>query len=383
MTLQLHSRLPQVGTTIFTRMSALAEQHQALNLAQGFPEFDGPLALRQALADSTLQRSNQYAPMTGLAALREQIAIQIERYQGVTVCPDEWVTVLPGATEALFCAITAVVNPGDEVILFDPCYDSYGPAITLAGGRALHLPLQAPDYHIDWQRVADTLSSRTRLIIINTPHNPTGAVLGDADLRALEQLAVNHGLLVLSDEVYEHLVFDGRQHCGVLQYPGLRERSFAVSSFGKTYSVTGWKTGYCVAPPALTRELRKVHQYVAFVAATPLQHALAEFMQGHPDYPAGLAIFYQSKRDIFCTALSGSRFKLQPSAGSFFQLLDYSAISTESDTSLAQRWTRELGLASIPVSVFYEDGQASQCLRFCFAKHDNTLREAAAILCAI
>ena len=379
----IDSKLPKVGTTIFTSMSALANECNAINLSQGFPDFEAPPALIEALGRSAEKGRNQYAPMAGLPELREQISAQLRLHRQVESDPDSEITVVPGATEGIFCAVTAVVKPGDEVIVFDPVYDSYEPAIELAGGKAVHLPLEAPGFRIDWQRVRDSITPRTRMIMINSPHNPCGTVMSESDLRELEQIAVAHDLLVSSDEVYEHLVFDGVQHQSVLQYPELRARSFAHFSFGKTFSVTGWKTGYCVAPPALTTELRKVHQYVAFVAVTPVQWALADFMAQEPDYPATLASFYQQKRDLFCNALAQSRFTLTPSSGSYFQLLDYSAISKERDTVLCREWTRQHGVASIPISVFYEQAPEQQYLRFCFAKSDQVLLQAAEILCRI
>lgn len=379
----LRSKLPHVGTTIFTRMSALAAECGALNLSQGFPDFDAPEALCNALAEHVGAGHNQYAPMAGVLHLRERLAEQLVRYRGVRADPEAEITVLPGATEGIFCAIMACINPGDEVIVFDPCYDSYEPSIELAGGRAVHIPLTLPDFRVDWQRVADAVTGRTRMVIVNSPHNPTGSVMDAGDVAALAELAERHGLLVVSDEVYEHLVYDGLEHHSVLQHPGLRERSFALYSFGKTFSVTGWKTGYCVAAPELTTELRKVHQFVCFVAVTPVQLAVADFLAAEPAYPGTLAAFYQGKRDLFCNALAGSRLRLVPSAGTYFQLLDYSPVTDEADTSLAQRWTRERGIASIPVSVFYEKPPARNYLRFCFAKNDNVLLTAAEQLCAI
>lgn len=379
----MDSKLPDCGTTIFTVMSALANECGAINLSQGFPDYDGPEALREALARHVMEGNNQYAPMAGVPALREQIAVKLASYYGVNANPDTEITVVPGATEAIYCAITACIRPGDEVIVFDPCYDSYEPAVQLAGGITRHVAMKEPQFSIDWDEVADLVGPRTRMVIINSPHNPSGSILRDADLRALEELAEKHDLLVLSDEVYEHLLFDGQAHCSVLQYPGLRQRSFAVFSFGKTYHITGWKTGYCVASPELTAELRKVHQFVTFVAVTPIQLALAEFMEQQPDYAAGLADFYQAKRNLFCEHLEPSRFTLTPSAGTYFQLLDYSAISEETDRELARRLTREEGIASIPISVFCQQAPQGNYLRFCFAKHDDTLRRAAEILCKI
>ena len=379
----IKSKLPKVGTTIFTRMSALAAESGAINLSQGFPDFDAPSGLVEALGKHATAGHNQYAPMAGLAALRDQISQQLRRHRQVDCDPETEITVVPGATEGIFCAVMATIRPGDEVIVFDPVYDSYEPAIELAGGRAVHLPLTAPDFRIDWQRVRDAVTPRTRMIMINSPHNPCGSVLSPQDLKTLEEIASTHDLLVSSDEVYEHLVFDDAQHHSVLQFPELRSRSFAHFSFGKTFSVTGWKTGYCVAPPALTAELRKVHQYVAFVAVTPVQWALADFMQAQPDYAASLAQFYQRKRDLFCKALKKSRFTFKPSTGSYFQLMDYSAISKDTDVNLAEQWTKEHRVASIPISVFYEQPPEQHYLRFCFAKSDEVLLQAAEVLCRI
>ncbi|MEH6635618.1 MAG: methionine aminotransferase [Halioglobus sp.] len=379
----IESKLPLVGTTIFTRMSTLANDCNALNLSQGFPDFDAPPALLAAMTKHVMAGHNQYSPMPGVMALREQIAAQVLLYRGVSCDPDSEITVVPGATEGIFCAIMACINSGDEVIVFDPCYDSYEPAIELAGGRAIHIPLAQDAFTIDWDRVESAITPRSRMIIINSPHNPTGSTLSEQDLLQLQAVTEKNNLLVISDEVYEHLVFDARQHHSVLQFAGLRERSFAIFSFGKTFSVTGWKTGYCIAPPALTQELRKVHQFVSFVAVTPVQLAVADFMRDEPGYAATLGNFYQRKRDLFCHALGSSRFRLTPSAGTYFQLLDYSAISTETDAQLAQDWTRQHGIASIPVSVFYQTPTSQHYLRFCFAKNDDVLLQAASILCAI
>lgn len=379
----LKSKLPRVGTTIFTKMSALAQTHGALNLSQGFPDFAPPLELAQALGEQVMKGHNQYAPMAGLLSLREAIAQQLLLHRGVSVDPDTEVTVVPGATEGIFCAITAVVRPGDEVIVLDPVYDSYEPAIELAGGHAVHVPLESESFSIDWGKVEAAISSRTRLLMLNSPHNPCGSIVSSEDLDALGALAEKHGFFVCSDEVYEHLIYDGREHCSVLAHPVLRNCSFAHFSFGKTLSVTGWKTGYCVAPPQLTAELRKIHQYVAFVAVTPVQHALASFLQSHPMFPAGLSAEYERRRDLFLSALSGSRFSWTPTPGSYFQLLDYSQISDEPDVALSERWTKERGVASIPVSVFYKTPPKQAVLRFCFAKSDDVLMEAAKRLCAI
>ncbi|YCH20574.1 pyridoxal phosphate-dependent aminotransferase [Pseudomonas sp. D1-3] len=379
------SKLPAVGTTIFTTMSQLAAQTGAINLSQGFPDFDGPEALREALARHVAAGHNQYAPMTGLPALREQIALKIERLYGRKVSADSEVTVTPGATQAIFCAIQALIHPGDEAIVFDPCYDSYDPSVTLAGGRCIHLPLAAGDFAIDWQRLEAALSPRTRLIVLNTPHNPSGALISRDELDRLAALIRDRDIHILSDEVYEHLVFDGRQHASVLSHDELYARAFVVSSFGKTYHVTGWKTGYVVAPTALSAELRKVHQYVSFCGVTPLQCALADFMAECPEHVSELPAFYQAKRDLFCDLLAGSRFTFSRTPGTYFQLADYSAIRPDlDDVAMAQWLTREHGVAAIPVSVFSERPDPAQRLvRFCFAKREDTLRQAAEKLSAI
>ena len=377
------SKLPRVGTTIFTRMSALAQEAGALNLSQGFPDFEPPPGLARALGEHALGGHNQYAPMAGLPRLRDAIADQLRRWRGVEVDPETEITVVPGATDGIFCAITAVVRPGDEVIVLDPVYDSYEPAVELAGGRCVHVPLSDADFSIDWDRVRSAVTPATRMMMLNSPHNPSGAVIGADDLDELENLVGEYGLYLCSDEVYEHLVFDHATHHSVLQRPALRDRSFVHYSFGKTFSVTGWKTGYCVAPPVLTAELRKVHQYVAFVAVTPVQHALADFITAEPAYPGGLARDYERRRDRFLAALAGSRFSWTPAAGSYFQVLDYGAISDRPDVEVCEHWTREHGVASVPLSVFYAGTCRARHLRFCFAKSDAILDEAARRLCAI
>jgi len=377
------SRLPHVGTTIFTVMSRRAEECGAINLSQGYPDFDVPARLRAAVSRHLELGHNQYAPMAGLMRLREQIALKIGRSYARRSDPEKEITVVPGATEAIFCAIMAVVRPGDEVILFDPAYDSYEPSVRLAGGRAVRVPLAPPAFRPDWQQVRDAVSERTRLIVINSPHNPTGSVLGAGDLDALEELLAGSPIWLLSDEVYEHLVFDGATHHSVLTRDALAGRAFAVFSFGKTYHATGWKTGYCVAPPPLTQEFRRIHQFVTFVAVTPIQHALADFMEESPDYVDTLAGFYEGKRDLFCRLVSGSRFRCTPCAGSYFQLLDYGEIADVGDTEMVERLVREHGVAAIPVSVFYEKPPRMRLLRFCFAKQDETLARAAEQLCRI
>ncbi|MDX5373690.1 MAG: pyridoxal phosphate-dependent aminotransferase [Pseudomonadaceae bacterium] len=381
----LASKLPNVGTTIFTRMSQLAAEVGAINLSQGFPDFDGPQALREAVARHVLEGRNQYSPMTGLPTLRQQVAAKIARSYGVQRDADSEITITPGATEAIFCAVQALIHPGDEAIVLDPCYDSYEPSVELAGGRCVHVPLALPDFAVDWQRLADAITPRTRLIFLNSPHNPSGALLSRGDLDQLAALIRGRDIHVISDEVYEHLIFDGALHASVLAHEELYARAFVVSSFGKTYHVTGWKTGYVVAPPLLTAELRKIHQYVNFCGVTPLQHGLADFMAAHPEHVEELPAFYQAKRDLFCDLLAGSRFRFTRAPGTYFQLADYSTIRPDlDDVAMAEWLTREHGVAAIPVSVFYRQAPAEMHLvRFCFAKREETLRQAAEKLCAI
>ncbi|WDH34291.1 pyridoxal phosphate-dependent aminotransferase [Pseudomonas chlororaphis] len=379
------SKLPNVGTTIFTQMSQLAVEAGALNLSQGFPDFDGPQALRDAVARHIASGHNQYAPMTGLPALRQQVAAKIARSYGVQVNADTEVTITPGATQAIFCAIQAVIQAGDEVIVFDPCYDSYEPSVELAGGRCVHVQLGLNDFAIDWQKLGEALSPRTRMIILNAPHNPSGALISHGELDQLAALIRDRDIYLVSDEVYEHLVFDGIPHVSVLAHEELYQRAFVVSSFGKTYHVTGWKTGYVVAPPALSAELRKVHQYVSFCGVTPLQYALADYMAEHPEHVEELPGFYQAKRDLFCDLLAPSRFSFTRVAGTYFQLVDYSQIRPDlNDVEMAMWMTREHGVATIPVSVFYhEPPQGQRLVRLCFAKREETLRQAAEKLCVI
>lgn len=379
----LESKLSNVGTTIFTEISALAARHKAINLGQGFPDYDGPELLRERLAYHCIHGANQYSPMIGVEKLRQQIALKVERLYQNSLNPETEITVVPGATEAIYCAITATVRPGDEVIVFDPAYDSYVPAIELCGGRSVHIPLLPPDFAIDWQRVRDAISPRTRMLILNSPHNPTGSIITADDIQALHELVERHDLILLSDEVYEHLVFDDAQHLSLLRYPELYQRAFVVSSFGKTFHVTGWKTGYCVAPPELSSELRKVHQFVAFVGVTPVQWALADFMEAQPEFCDGLAAFYQAKRDHFLGAMQGGRFRLRAAAGTYFQLADYSAVDDREDRAMAEYLTTEVGVAAIPISVFYSEPPAMRYVRFCFAKQDATLGRAAQILAGI
>ena len=379
------SKLPNVGITIFTQMSQLAAQTGALNLSQGFPDFDAPQALCDAVGRHIAQGHNQYSPMTGLPALRQQVATKIARSYGINVDADNEVTITPGATQAIFCAIQAVINSRDEVIVFDPCYDSYEPSVELAGGRCVHVQLGLDDFAIDFQKLAEAITPRTRMIVLNTPHNPSGALISRAELDQLAQLIRDRDIYLISDEVYEHLVFDGVPHVSVLAHEELYQRAFVISSFGKTYHVTGWKTGYVVAPPALTAEMRKVHQYVSFCGVTPLQFALADFMAEHPEHVEELPAFYQAKRDLFCDLLAPSRFCFKRVAGTYFQLVDYSQIRPDlNDVDMSLWMTREHGVASIPISVFYQSPPAGQRLiRLCFAKREETLREAAEKLCVI
>jgi methionine aminotransferase len=367
------SKLPRVGTTIFTVMSQLAQECGAINLSQGFPDFDPPPRLVELVTEQMRRGVNQYAPMAGWPALREAIAGKARELYSCGVDPQASVTVTSGATEALFCAVHAVVRPGDEVILLEPAYDSYEPAVELAGGRAVRVPLARPGFGVDWDRVRDAIGPRTRLLVVNSPHNPTGAVFAPADLDALEDVLRDNGVLLLSDEVYEHIVFDGRAHQSLLRRPALAARSLVVSSFGKTYHCTGWKVGYCVAPAALTAEFRKVHQFVQFAVAAPMQAALARFMVECPAHARDLGGFYQRKRDRFLALLAGTPLRPIPTAGTYFQLADYSALGQQHDVEFARALTREIGVAAIPVSVFSTGGAPARLVRFCFAKNDATL----------
>jgi methionine aminotransferase len=381
--MQIWTKLPKVGTTIFSVMSQLATQHKAINLGQGFPDFDGPQALRDALTAAMNSGKNQYAPMTGVPKLREQIALKTERLYGRKVSADTEITVTSGATEALFAAIAAVVHTGEEVIVLDPCYDSYEPAIELAGGRAVHIPLQLPDFSVDWQRVKDAVTPRTRMILINSPHNPSGAVLDASDLETLAGIVRGTDIFVLSDEVYEHIIFDGLAHQSVLRHEELAARSFVISSFGKTYHCTGWKVGYCIAPPQLSAEFRKVHQYLTFCTFSPAQWAFADMLESDPGHYLDLPAFYQAKRDHFRQLLAPSKFKLQPVKGAYFQLVDYSALKATDDLNFCEWLVREAGVAAIPISAFYETPPDARLVRLCFAKNEATLAAAAERLCRL
>lgn len=375
--MHITSKLPNVGTTIFTVMSSLANEYGAVNLSQGFPNFDPDPRLRRLVYEHMERGANQYAPMPGLPLLRGRIAEKIARvYPGVSVDADREVTVTAGATQALFCAFAAFVRPGDEVILLEPCYDSYRPSIETVGGVVVPYRLSAPDYAIDWSEVARLVTPRTRMICTNTPCNPTGKVLSAADMEQLTALLRGTDIIHVSDEVYEHLIFDGRRHATVLAQPELYARSLAIYSFGKTFHNTGWKTGYVVAPPALTVEFRKVHQFNVFCANHPIQAGLAEYLGDAGTYE-GLDRFYERKRDFFLEAMRGARLKPLDCEGTYFQLFDYSAVSEEGDLAFCQRLTKENGVATIPVSSFFSDGKDEKVIRVCFAKTEEVLLEAA------
>ena len=363
-------------------MSQMASDEAALNLAQGFPSFDCSEAL-QDLVKFYSKGHNQYAPMAGVPVLKSSIAAKTESFYGVSLDANTEVTVVSGATEAIFASIHCCVLPGDEVIMFDPSYDAYDPIVRLAGGIPIHIPLKASNgYRIDWDELARHITPKTKAIMVNSPHNPTGSIWDPSDLDAFAKVVKGTQILIVSDEVYEHIVFDGSSHASVLLHPELRQRSFVCGSFGKTFHVTGWKMGYCLAPPFLTAEFRKLHQWVTFSSATPLQYALAEYLK-NPDNYLALSSFYQKKRDLFVRYFVGSRWKILPSHGSFFQCLDYSQITDEKDVDLADRYTKELKVASIPVSVFYENPPGDKILRFCFAKDDAMLEEAGRKLAAL
>jgi len=382
-TLIPQSKLPNLGTTIFTQMSALAQAHQAINLSQGFPDYDGPRYLQERLAFHVAQGANQYAPMTGVQALREAIAEKTAALYGYQPDANSDITITAGATEALYAAITALVRSGDEVVCFDPSYDSYAPAVELAGGVVKRIALQPPHFNVDWQAFTALLSDKTRLVILNTPHNPSATVWQRADFAALWQAIAEREIYVLSDEVYEHICFAPEGHASVLAHPALRQRAVAVSSFGKTYHMTGWKVGYCVAPAAISAELRKVHQYLTFAVNTPAQLALADMLRAEPEHYRELPAFYQAKRDLLIDALSQSRLKILPCEGTYFLLADYSAISDLDDVSFCQWLTKEVGVAAIPLSVFCADAFPHKLIRLCFAKQEATLRAAAERLCTL
>jgi len=368
------SKLPRVGTTIFTVMSALATEHRSVNLGQGFPDFDCDPRLLDAVNDAMRQGHNQYPPMAGVPALRQAVAAKIERIHGARYDADSEITITAGATQAIFTALLAIVRPGDEVIVIEPVYDSYLPNIALTGGVAVKVPM-ADDFRVPWDRVRAVVGPRTRAVMVNSPHNPSGTILHDDDMRQLQDIAVRHDLFVISDEVYEHMVFDGEAHQSACRYPALAARSFLISSFGKTFHVTGWKVAYCAAPAPMTVEFRKVHQFNVFTVNTPMQVGLARFMDDPEPY-LGLSAFYQRKRDLFRDGLASTRFRLLPCEGTYFQLADYSAISDQDESGFAKWLTTEIGVTAIPLSAFYEDPVDRRIVRFCFAKKDDTLRGA-------
>lgn len=370
--MQISSKLPRVTTTIFTQMSQLAAKHGAINLSQGFPNFEVDQRLKDLVNHYVQGGFNQYAPMTGVVELRQAIAQKKAGLYGYQLDPDTEITITNGATEAIFSTITALVHAGDEVIVFEPAYDCYVPAIEVNGGVVVPIRLKSPDYRIDWGEVKDKVSSKTRMIMINTPHNPTGTILRKADIEALVEITQNTDIFVLSDEVYQHLIFDGQQHESVLRYPDLYRRSIITMSFGKTFHATGWRIGYTIAPPAITAEIRKVHQFNTFSINRPLQHALADYLATPDDY-LSLPRFYQRKRDVFLKAMADTPFEFLDCAGTYFVLASYSKISDLGDQEFARWLTREIGVAVIPISSFYSDGTDEKIIRFCFAKTEDML----------
>lgn len=380
--MQIKSKLPNSGISIFAKMTALANQHGAINLAQGFPDFPSSVRLIENVYSAMRRGLNQYAPMPGVLSLREKIAEKVSAIYGNNYSPESEITITAGATQAIYTAITAIIREGEEVIIFEPAYDSYAPAIRLSGGIPIPVELRAPDYKIDWEIVKKSVSQRTRMILLNTPHNPTGAVLSKNDMLQLEKIVAGKDIFILSDEVYEHIIFDNHRHESVLYYPSLRERSIIVFSFGKTYHNTGWKVGYVLAPEYITKEFRSIHQFEVFSVNTPIQHALATFMEDQHAY-LEVSAFYENKRNLFNNLLKSSRFKIKPASGTYFQLADYSAISDKTDMEFAEELCVQHKVAAIPLSPFYRQGSTDKILRFCFAKQDETLQKAAEILCRI
>ena len=380
--MRIQSKLPDTSVTIFSVMTALANAHGAINLSQGFPDFAVHPELIDRVTYYMRKGFNQYAPMTGVPELRRRISAKVNALYGADYDPETEITVTSGATEAVFAAISALVRPGDEAVVVEPAYDAYVPAILLSGGVPVYVALTYPEYRIDWEELAGRLTDKTRLIILNSPHNPTGSVLNAEDMQALSRIAAGRDLFILSDEVYEHIIFDGLSHESMACYPDLAGRSFVIGSFGKTYHTTGWKIGYCLAPEPLSRELQKIHQYLTFASNTPVQYAYADFLARESLY-LDLSSFYQKKRDLFLSLIAESRFRPLPCCGTYFQMLDYSPLSKESDVDFARRLTMEHGVAAIPPSVFYHDQQDHRVLRFCFAKNDETLTAAAQKLCSI
>jgi len=378
----LVSKLPFTGTSIFAVMSALAREHNAINLSQGFPDFPVSEELIKLVNSNMKKGFNQYAPMPGILPLREGIAAMFQEKYQADYHPETEITITAGATQGLFSVIAAFIRPGDEVIVFEPAYDSYAPAVILQGGMVKYAKLKEPDYSIDWDTLPSLISGSTRMIIINSPHNPTGSILKASDMKRLETLTENRDILILSDEVYEHLIFDGLPHESVCKYPNLAQRSLITGSFGKTFHATGWKCGFVLAPAKLMAEYRKVHQFVVFAVNTPVQYAIAEYLK-KPEHYNTLGEFYQQKRDLFLKLVESSRFKARPASGTYFQLLDYSKISEEKEMDFAIRLTKEHKIASVPVSSFYHNQSDNKVLRFCFAKSIETLEKAAEVLCKI
>ena len=372
----IQSKLPNVGTTIFTEMSVLAQQYKAINLGQGFPDFLMDSAITDLVNEAMQKGHNQYVHMNGLPALREGLAEKVKELYNTDIDANDEITVTPGGTYAIYTAFTTILQKGDEVIVFEPAYDSYIPNIEINGGVAVPISLSYPDYSINWDLVKEKINAKTKAIIINSPHNPSGALLQDADLKKLSELVLGTGIFIISDEVYEHLVFDNKEHLSVLKYPELYERSFVCFSFGKTYHCTGWKMGYCIAPPSLMKEFRKVHQFNCFTCNSPTQFALATYIKNKEAY-LGLGKFLQERRDYFMEAMKATKFKPLPSYGSYFQLYSYDGISEETEKELAVRLIKEYGVATIPVSAFYNIAIENKVLRFCFAKKEETLQEAA------
>ncbi len=369
------SKLPQVGTTIFTVMSALANEYNAVNLSQGFPDFETSPELIELVNQAMISSNNQYAPMPGLMALREAISEKTEKLYGAKYKPDTEITITAGGTQAIYTAITAFIHPNDEVIIFEPAFDCYAPAIKLVGGIVKSLELEPPDYSIRWDMVKRLINNRTKMIILNSPHNPTATILQQSDIDELSAIVKNQDILILSDEVYEHLIYDGQTHHSMCRYPELQQRSLVVASFGKPFHATGWKVGYCMAPEALMNEFRKVHQFLVFSVNTPMQVAIAQHLKNEQNY-LGLPSFFQEKRDYFREGLKNTRFELLPCSGSYFQTVRYDKITDEKDTDFAIRLIKEFGVAAIPVSVFYTADTDHHVLRFCFAKRQETLDKA-------
>ncbi len=372
----IQSKLPHVGTTIFTVMSTLAVEHKAINLGQGFPDYPMNEELISLVNKAMQKGNNQYVHMCGLPVLRERISEKIRNLYNTTIDPETEITITPGGTYAIYTALTTVLQPGDEVIVFEPAYDSYIPNIEINGGVPVLIPLTYPDYKIDWEMVKQKITEKTKMIMLNTPHNPSGSVLSATDIELLRNIVKDTGIFILSDEVYEHLIFDGLKHESLLRYPDLYERSFVCFSFGKVYHCTGWKMGYCVAPHTLMKEFRKVHQFNCFTCNSPVQFALADFLKEKENY-LQLGNFMQQKRDHFKNLMQLTKFKALPSYGSYFQLYSYDGISDEKEKDFAIRLTKEYRVASIPVSAFYKDGMDNKVLRFCFSKKEATLEEAA------